>query len=54
MATKPLVFELNDSDGYQPLLRLEQTCGMKSGKVHLLPGAECGEHSTGIVKTVFG
>ena len=43
----PLVFELNNSDKYQPLLRLEQTCGMKSGRVFLAPGADCGEHSTG-------
>lgn len=45
---KPLVIDLLDSGEYQSLLRGEpKTCGMRSGRVFLKPGEDCGEHSTG-------
>jgi mannose-6-phosphate isomerase-like protein (cupin superfamily) len=45
---KPLVIDLLDNSEYQSLLRGEpKTCGMRSGRVFLKPGEECGEHSTG-------
>jgi mannose-6-phosphate isomerase-like protein (cupin superfamily) len=44
---KTLVIELNDNPDYQPLLTGKpQTCGMRSGRVYLKPGEECGRHST--------
>jgi mannose-6-phosphate isomerase-like protein (cupin superfamily) len=44
---KVLVLDLDDQHGYQRLLAGEpQTHGMKSGRVYLEAGAECGEHST--------
>jgi mannose-6-phosphate isomerase-like protein (cupin superfamily) len=44
---KALVIELNNSPEYQPLLNgRPQTCGMRSGRVFLKPGEECGQHST--------
>ena len=44
---KPFIVELNDAKEYQRLLPgAPTTYGMKSGRVHLEPGAECGEHST--------
>lgn len=48
MSQKPLVLELQNNDEYQPLLEGNpQTCGMRSGRVHLTQGQSCGEHSTG-------
>jgi len=45
---KALVIDLLDSGEYQSLLRGEpKTCGMRSGRVFLKPGEDCGEHSTG-------
>ena len=45
---KPLVIDLLDNGEYQSLLRGEpKTCGMRSGRVYLRPGGDCGEHSTG-------
>jgi mannose-6-phosphate isomerase-like protein (cupin superfamily) len=44
---KTLVIDLTDAPEYQPLLTgAPQTCGMRSGKVYLKPGEECGQHST--------
>lgn len=42
-----LVIGLADNPEYQPLLGGKpQTCGMRSGRVYLTPGATCGQHST--------
>jgi len=42
-----LVIDLNKNPAYQRLLDGQpQTCGMRSGKVYLQPGASCGQHST--------
>jgi mannose-6-phosphate isomerase-like protein (cupin superfamily) len=42
-----LIIDLLDKPEYQPLLTgLPQTCGMRSGRVYLKPGEECGQHST--------
>lgn len=47
MGTKAFVVELNDEKGYQRLIPgAPTTCGMKSGRVYLEPGADCGVHST--------
>lgn len=44
---KVFVEELNNNPEYQKLLAGEpQTCGMRSGRVYLEPGKECGLHST--------
>ncbi len=44
---KPFVIELNNAAEYQRLLPgAPATYGMKSGRVYLKPGAECGQHST--------
>jgi len=45
---KAFVIELDNSNtGFQRLLPGEpRTCGMKSGRVYLEPGKECGLHST--------
>jgi mannose-6-phosphate isomerase-like protein (cupin superfamily) len=44
---QPLVVDLNKKPEYQPLLTGNpQTKGMKSGRVYLRAGEECGEHST--------
>jgi mannose-6-phosphate isomerase-like protein (cupin superfamily) len=38
---------LNQQSEYQPLLNGQpDTCGMRSGRVYLKPGEECGTHST--------
>jgi len=38
---------LNDKPEYQRILEGKpQTCGMRSGRVHLEPGQACGQHST--------
>ena len=42
-----LVMDLNQSHQFQRLLSgTPQTHGMKSGKVFLQPGEDCGEHAT--------
>lgn len=42
-----LILDLNSNPEYQSLLKGEpQTCGMRSGRVYLAPGKECGQHST--------
>ena len=48
MATeKAFVVELNYEKGYQILIPgAPTTHGMKSGRVYLQPGADCGVHST--------
>jgi len=47
MQKVPFVIDLEKSDEYQPLLTgVPQTCGMRSGRVHLKKGEYCGEHST--------
>ena len=44
---KPFVEILNDQTQHQPLLTgMPQTKGMRSGRVYLLPGQDCGRHST--------
>jgi mannose-6-phosphate isomerase-like protein (cupin superfamily) len=44
---KPFVELLNEKSQHQTLLNgTPQTGGMRSGKVRLLPGQDCGEHST--------
>jgi len=44
---KAVVMNLNDKCEYQRLLAgRPQTCGMRSGRVYLAPGEECGQHST--------
>ncbi len=44
---KVFVEKLNSNPEYQKLLSGEpQTCGMRSGRVYLKPGEECGQHST--------
>lgn len=48
VGAKPMTIELKDDKSYQPLLRgTPQTCGMRSGRVYLEPGQDCGEHTTG-------
>ncbi len=45
---KVLVIELNGSSEYQRLLEgVPQTFGMRSGRVSLEVGQNCGQHSTG-------
>jgi len=42
------VIELRDNKEYQELLTgYPQTQGMRSGRVYLQPGRDCGQHSTG-------
>jgi quercetin dioxygenase-like cupin family protein len=42
-----LVINLSEKPEYQQLLTGKpQTCGMRSGRVYLLPGQSCGQHST--------
>lgn len=44
---KAFVIELNTEQNYQRLIPgAPQSCGMKSGRVWLSPGADCGQHST--------
>ncbi|MBN1361350.1 MAG: cupin domain-containing protein [Sedimentisphaerales bacterium] len=44
---KAFVRELNAEPEYQRLLAgRPETCGMRSGRVYLEPGKDCGEHST--------
>jgi mannose-6-phosphate isomerase-like protein (cupin superfamily) len=44
---KALVIGLTDTPEYQPLLGGKpQTSGMRSGRVYLKPGEDCGQHST--------
>ncbi len=45
--TKAFVIDINDKKEYQRLIPgAPTTCGMKSGRVYLEPGADCGVHST--------
>ena len=47
MSEEVIIVDLNENPEYQRLLGGEpQTCGMRSGKVHLAPGKDCGQHST--------
>ena len=47
MAAKAFVVNLDDKKEFQRLLPgMPDTCGMKSGRVYLEPGQECGLHST--------
>jgi mannose-6-phosphate isomerase-like protein (cupin superfamily) len=44
---KAFSLSLNDQPEYQRILEgTPQTCGMRSGRVYVEPGASCGEHST--------
>lgn len=44
---KAFVVEINSEKGYQRLIPgAPVTCGLKSGRVYLEPGADCGVHST--------
>ncbi len=44
---KAFVLELNDKQEYQRLIPgRPDSCGMKSGRVWLAPGGDCGVHST--------
>jgi quercetin dioxygenase-like cupin family protein len=44
---KVLIHDLNDEPEYQRLLAgRPETCGMRSGRVYLEAGKDCGEHST--------
>lgn len=44
---KAFVESLNEESEHQALLNgVPQTRGMRSGRVYLLPGADCGVHST--------
>lgn len=44
---KALVMDLNDKCEYQRFLAGQpQTYGMRSGRVYLAPGEDCGQHST--------
>jgi len=44
---KVFVVDLNEMAEYQRLLAGQpQTCGMRSGRVFLHPGQNCGQHST--------
>ena len=44
---KAFVIELNNEKGYQRLIPgVPTTHGMKSGRVYLEPGVDCGVHST--------
>jgi len=44
---KVLIIDLNKDAEYQKLLDgRPQTSGMRSGRVYLLPGKTCGQHST--------
>jgi mannose-6-phosphate isomerase-like protein (cupin superfamily) len=41
------IIELKNNSDYQPLLGGKpKTCGMRSGRVYLNPGEDCGRHST--------
>jgi len=47
LTQKVSVVDLNNSNDYQKLLDGQpQTCGMRSGRVHLAAGKNCGQHST--------
>ena len=46
MVVEPFVKELIDSVEYQSLMKPPVTHGMRSGRVYLTPGADCGLHST--------
>ena len=47
MSKKVLVVNLNKNSEYQQVLNgWPQTCGMRSGRVYLEPGQDCGQHST--------
>ena len=47
MSSEPFKIVLNSEDEYQQLLSGEpQTHGMRSGRVYLDKGQECGQHST--------
>jgi len=44
---EPKVIDLVNDGEYQPLLGgAPVTCGMRSGRPVIAPGADCGEHST--------
>jgi mannose-6-phosphate isomerase-like protein (cupin superfamily) len=44
---KVQIIELKNNSDYQPLLAGKPgTCGMRSGRVYLKPGEDCGQHST--------
>ena len=47
MTKETFVCELENNGEYQQILNgVPQTCGMRSGRVHLQANQSCGEHST--------
>ena len=48
MAIEPFVKELADGTEYQSLLKPPKTFGLHSGRVYLKPGADSGQHTTGV------
>jgi mannose-6-phosphate isomerase-like protein (cupin superfamily) len=47
MADKQVeIIELLDNNKYQSLMKPPRSCGMRSGRVFLKHGEQCGEHST--------
>ncbi|MCD4831182.1 MAG: cupin domain-containing protein [Anaerohalosphaeraceae bacterium] len=47
MEKEPFVKELIDSGEYQSIMKPPITFGMRSGRVYLPVGTDCGEHTTG-------
>ncbi len=47
MSIEPFVKELINNGQYQSIMKPPVTCGMRSGRVFLEAGGECGWHSTG-------
>ena len=48
MAIEAFVTELIDNSEYQSLLKQPRSHGIRSGRVYLAPGEECGHHTTDI------
>ena len=48
MTIEPFVLELADSTEYQSLLKPPKSHSLHAGRVYLKPGAECGQHTTGV------
>ena len=52
--TAPIVIDLASRECGRSLLSgAPETCGMRSGHQAIVPGAECGEHSTGAHEEVL-
>jgi mannose-6-phosphate isomerase-like protein (cupin superfamily) len=48
MTIESFVREIVDNTEYQSLFKPPKTFGFHSGRVYLLPGSDCGQHTTGI------